>query len=147
MNGQLRLESEEGRGSQFPFTFNFPVSTAAHEMAFLEAASATPQTDHREMMYSVPMSPEWPANSRRQSNDSVRDRGSTNSGRSEIDHLVKTIATPKVWRKDPQVIHSMLNDGTVQHKSEESSTSKILELLSDLSKLTKIMCSTVLEVV
>jgi len=109
MNGQLRAESEVGRGSKFTFAFNFPLPNMAQEMAFLEAANATPQPDHNQISYSAPVSPERPLphrrqsaesirppNPRRQSNDSIRSGGSTNSGRSEIDQLVQMIASPSL---------------------------------------------------
>ena len=109
MNGQLRAESEVGRGSKFTFAFNFPLPNIAQEMAFLEAANATPQPDHNQLSYSAPVSPERPMpyrrqsaesmrppNIRRPSNDSIRSRGSTNSGRSEIDQLVEMIASPSL---------------------------------------------------
>lgn len=60
MNGQLRAESEVGRGSKFTFAFNFPLPDVAQEMAFLEAANATPQPDNNQISYSIPVSPERP---------------------------------------------------------------------------------------
>ena len=97
MNGQLRAESEEGRGSKFTFAFNFPIPTAAQETAFLEsAATSSGVPENTPVSYSVPLSPERPAQVRRQSNDSIRSRGSTNSGRSEIDQLVEMIASPSL---------------------------------------------------
>lgn len=109
MNGQLRAESEVGRGSKFTFAFNFPLPNMAQEMAFLEAANATPQLDNHQISYSAPVSPERPppyrqsaesslrpSNTRRQSNDSIRSGGSTNSGRSEIDQLVQMISSPSL---------------------------------------------------
>src|SRR5277367_4227325 len=108
MNGQLRAESEVGRGSKFTFAFSFPLPNVAQEMAFLEAANATPQPDNNQISYSFPVSPERPPyrrqsaeslrppNLRRQSNDSIRSGGSTNSGRSEIDQLVQMIASPSL---------------------------------------------------
>jgi CheY-like chemotaxis protein len=100
MNGQLRAESEEGRGSKFTFAFNFPLPTAAQESAFLEVGNATPQPDTSQMTYSVPLSSdktsEKPSAVRRLSNDSVRSRGSAGSGKSEIDQLVEMIASPSL---------------------------------------------------
>src|SRR5271163_1428442 len=100
MNGQLRAESEEGRGSKFTFAFNFPLPTAAQESEFLHDGSATPQPDNTQMTYSVPLSPEKPLERapilRRHSSDSVRSRGSVGSGKSEIDQLVEMIASPSL---------------------------------------------------
>lgn len=97
MNGQLRAESEEGRGSKFTFAFNFPVPTPAQETAFLEsAATSSGVLENTPMSYSAPLSPERPTQVRRQSNDSIRSRGSTNSGRSEIDQPVEMIASPSL---------------------------------------------------
>lgn len=50
MNGQLRAESK------FTFAFNYSIQTAARKMPFLEAASATPQTNQEELTYYVPIS-------------------------------------------------------------------------------------------
>jgi anti-sigma regulatory factor (Ser/Thr protein kinase) len=94
MNGQLRAESEVGRGSKFTFAFNFPLPTPAQQAAFLEAATSTPQPNSSQLTYAVPLSPERPNALRRQSNDSLRSRGSTGSARSEIDQLVEMIASP-----------------------------------------------------
>lgn len=96
MNGQLRAESEEGRGSKFTFAFNFPIPTPAQEAAFLELAASTAIPENTPMAYSVPLSPERPSQVRRQSNDSVRSRGSTNSVKSEIEQLVEMIASPSL---------------------------------------------------
>lgn len=97
MNGQLRAESEEGRGSKFTFAFNFPVPTPAQESAFLESASTSSFVpENASMTCSVPLSPERPTPIRRHSNESIRSRGSTNSGKSEIDQLVEMIASPSL---------------------------------------------------
>jgi CheY-like chemotaxis protein len=98
MNGQLRAESEVGRGSKFTFAFSFPLPTPAQIAAFIEASSATPQPENNSLTYSAPLSPvrDRPPNARRHSNDSIRSRGSNASGRSEIDQLVEMIASPSV---------------------------------------------------
>jgi len=98
MNGQLRAESEIGRGSKFTFAFSFPLPTAAQTSAFLEASNATQQPESTSQTYSAPMSScrERPPSIRRQSNDSIRSRGSTGSARSEIDQLVEMIASPSL---------------------------------------------------
>jgi len=99
MNGQLRAESEEGRGSKFTFAFRFPVPTPAQESAFIEAAKNVPQPDNNVMTYSVPPPFQRSMQTRRHSNDSIRSRGSAgsgNTGRSEIDQLVEMIASPSL---------------------------------------------------
>ena len=96
MNGQLRAESEEGRGTKFTFAFNFPVPTAAQEAAFLESAASTSLQDNTPMTYTVPLSTERHTQVRRQSNESNRSRGSTNSVKSEIELLVEMIASPRL---------------------------------------------------
>lgn len=93
MNGQLRAESEEGRGSKFTFAFSFPIPTSAQTKAFLETASVTPPPEQSQMTYTAPLSPERHTQTRRHSNDSVQSRGSANSGRSEIDQLVDMIGS------------------------------------------------------
>jgi len=110
MNGQLRAESEAGRGSKFTFVFKFPLPNAAQEMAFLDAANMTPQQGNKRMTPSIPMSPDEPEQSPRQSvdsmqppsslrglsNNSIRSLGSISSGCSEIDQLVEMIASPSL---------------------------------------------------
>jgi hypothetical protein len=96
MNGQLRAESEEGRGTKFTFAFSFPIPTTAQTKAFLETASATPPPEQNQMAYTAPLSPERHTQMRRRSNDSVQSRGSANSGRSEIDQLVDMIGSQKL---------------------------------------------------
>jgi len=76
------------------FCLQLPSSQRGSKIAFLEAANATPRPDNNQISYSVPVSPErpphrrqsaeslQPPNPRRQSNDSIRSGGSTNSGRS-----------------------------------------------------------------
>ena len=101
MNGQLRAESEVGRGSKFTFAFNFPLPTPAQVAAFLEAAKATPQLESTSVTYPAPLGPgrERPVAVRKHSNDSIQSRGSTGSARSEIDQLVEMIASPSL--EDP----------------------------------------------
>lgn len=98
MNGQLRAESEIGRGSKFTFAFSFPLPTAAQTAAFLEASNVTQQPESASLTYSAPLSPsrERPPSVHRHSNDSIRSRGSTVSARSEIDQLVEMIASPSL---------------------------------------------------
>lgn len=98
MNGQFRAESEVGRGSKFTFAFAFPLPTPAETAAFLEATKSTPQQDTNSLTYTVPQSSvhDPPSTVRRHSNDSIRSCGSTGSARSEIDQLVKMIASPSM---------------------------------------------------
>jgi hypothetical protein len=100
MNGQLRAESEIGRGSKFTFALTFPIPNSLQTTQFLEATMAAgAATDSTQMTYSAPPSPERPKHNRRHSADSVRSQRSTNSGhsgRSEIDQLVGLIASPSL---------------------------------------------------
>jgi CheY-like chemotaxis protein len=100
MNGQLRAESEKGRGSKFTFAFNFPIPNSVQTSQFLETTiAAGAAADTTQMNYSTPPTPERTMLRRQRSNDSVASPGTTSSGhsgRSEIDQLVGLIASPSL---------------------------------------------------
>lgn len=124
MDGQLRLKSEEGKGSRFVIQLPFELSgdsptevsdEAAAEIIrspVLPVQSLPPQTDGEVMLVDKASSTKVDAISRERNIDdslsvqsfkSASSRGSANSRKSEIDRLIDTIAEPlTVGRPEPE---------------------------------------------
>lgn len=117
MNGQLRAESEKGRGSKFTFAFNFHIPNSVQTSQFLEATMAAgAATDNTQINYSTPSTPEHLMLRRHRSNDSVS-TSSARGGRSEIDQLVELIASPG----SGETGHIPRSKRTIKRRSDPSS--------------------------
>ncbi|KAF2713870.1 hypothetical protein K504DRAFT_371766 [Pleomassaria siparia CBS 279.74] len=125
MNGQLRLKSEEGKGSRFviQFPFNLPECETKDPPPPTPASegSITPQGDDCELMLVAPGPSRNDGGSinniaKKGSADSLRDKGSMRSfksgdsgrsQRSDVDRLIEAIQEPHLVNKREQRSHSM----------------------------------------